>query len=182
MSLEEKMVESGIKKILIADDTSSNLEAAKEYFSSLEKYGIKTDYASSAKQAKEKIQAAYKSKEKYSVVISDMVMEDPHSGLQVVREGFKHQTFSFIATGRNYHKSDREAHGPYTQLEPMLGTISGKKEKPEVWKEIFGKTLEHITGKAKPTIAALERYHKYAGKPSDEIADMLMDLYKSSSE
>ena len=180
MSLEEKLVEAGIKKILVVDDTKANLAAAKEYFSSFEKYGIKTDYANSAKQAKKNIQDAYKGKERYSVIISDMVMEEPHSGLEVVREGFKHQTHGYIATGKDYDRPDDASHGPYTEVEPMLGAVEGKKEKPEVWQGVLEKVLESITGEAKETIAAMGRYHKFHGKPSDKIADMMMLVYEIS--
>lgn len=174
MSLEEKLAKAGIKKILVVDDKMENLGAAKEYFESLERYGIKTDYASSAEQAKEKIQQAYKDKEKYSVIISDLVMEEPDSGLQVIREGFKHQTYGFIATGRNHGH-----HGPFTYILPVDYNVNGGKEKPEVWQKVFEKVLEHLAEEAKPVIAALERYYKHVGMPSDSLADTAIRMYES---
>jgi CheY-like chemotaxis protein len=179
MKLEEKIKQAEIKTILIVDDTKENIEAAKAYFNALEAYGVKAEYAMSAEQAKQKIREAYKDKMRYSVIISDMQMEEQFSGLKVAREGFKHQTYSIITTGQNYHMPESHGHGgPYTQVLPYWETtVNGKKERLEVWKQVFDIVLEHMTGDDKKTIAALGRYHRFPGKPSDAIADMVMKVF-----
>ena len=178
MTLEEKIRKTEIKKILIVDDKPGHTQAAKEYFTTLESHGVKTEYANSAKEAKEKIQQAYESKDKYSVVISDMQMEQEKSGLEVVREGFKHQAYGFIATGVNYEKAGSHGHGPSTHIEPFLGSIQGRKDKPEVWKQVFEKTLDYLTQKeGKDIHAAIKRHDKYVGTPSERVAETLMIQY-----
>jgi CheY-like chemotaxis protein len=179
MDLEQKLKEVEIKKILIVDDTAANIEAAKEYFKQVEKLGVKVEYASSAKEAKERIQAAYWAKDKYSIVISDLSMEEPKSGLEVAREAFKHLGFGFIATGLNYDRSEHDHHGPSTRLMPMESQyIAGKKDKPEVWQQAFEKAIDYLTeGSGRATFAAMRRYDKYIGAPSDEVARMTMMVF-----
>lgn len=177
MTLEEKIKKAEIERILIVDDTSENLKAAEQYFTSLEDYGIKTDYASSAKEAKEMIQKAYNGQEKYSLIISDLQMEEKRSGLEAIREGFKHEAFGFITTGINYDRDESHGHGPTTQVEPHLGSINGRKDKPSVWEIAFEKIINYLTGEGKEITEAIKRHRKFAGKPSEGIADLMMTQY-----
>ncbi|MBN2459834.1 hypothetical protein JXB28_06120 [Candidatus Woesearchaeota archaeon] len=175
MDLEQKLKQIEVKKILVVDDTAANIEAAKQYFKEVEKLGLKVEYASGAKEAKEKIQAAYGAKDKYSIVITDLTMEEPKSGLEVAREAFKHLAFGFIATGHNYDRSEHDHHGPSTRLMPVEQHIAGKKEKPEVWQQVFEKAIDYLAeGDGKLIFAAMRRHDKYVGAPSDEVAKTTM--------
>jgi CheY-like chemotaxis protein len=177
MDLEQKLKQAEITKILIVDDTAANIEAAKQYFKQIEKLGLKVEYASSAKDAKAKIQAAYEAKEKYSIVVSDLSMEEPKSGLEVAREAFKHLAFGFIATGLNYDRSEHDHHGPTTRLLPDDQYIGGKKDKPEVWQSVFQKAVDYLSeGNGKAIFAAMRRFDKYVGTPSDGVAETTMIL------
>jgi len=175
MKLEDTIAKTEIKKILVADDTTANIDAAKQYFSTLEKLGIKVDFAASANEAKDKIRNAYEKNEKYAMVITDLSMEEPKSGMDVAREGFKHLAYSMIATGFNYDVPDGHHHGPITNLHPLNERISGKKDKPEVWEAIFSKAMDYLAeGDGKSAFAAMKRFDKYIGQPSDGIAETMM--------
>jgi CheY-like chemotaxis protein len=176
MTIDQKLKDLEIKKVLIVDDTELNIDAAKKYFSRYD--GITFDYASSAEHAKKMIQDNY-STQKYDLVMTDMQMEKAKSGLDVVRESFKYQTIAAIVTGKNYDRSENESHGANTQLYIMdqNSSIKGKKEKPEVWEYLFGKVVDFLYTKP-PVIASLKRYHEHVGKPSDEVAEMAIMFYE----
>jgi len=176
MSLEQKLNENEIKKILIVDDTQANIEAAKQYFEQVEKLGVKVEYASNAKEAKEKIKSAYEAKEKYSMVLSDLTMEEPKSGLEVVSEAYRHFGRGFIVTGYNYDNPGH-GHGPLTSVYPMRGcgsTIRGKKEDSAVWGAAFEYALEYLEAPhSKALTESMQRYETFVRQP---MADYAIDL------
>ncbi|MBU1199012.1 MAG: response regulator [Nanoarchaeota archaeon] len=178
MTLDEKLKKIDIERILVVDDASENIEAAKQYFASLEKEGIQVDYAQSAQEAKQKIQEAFGENQRYKLILSDLEMEDKKSGLEVVREGFKHFGFGIIVTGRNYHVPDDHHHGPMTHLEPDIGFVNGRKSKPEVWAQVAQKAIDYLSeGEGKNTFASLKKVGKFIPAPVDGIADSMMLLY-----
>lgn len=171
MGIEKRLRELEIKRVLIADDLVENLRAAKEYVSGL---GIKAGFAGSGKEAKEMIEKAYESGEKYDLVLSDLEMEEEESGLEVLEEGYRSLAIGFIVTGRNYDRTDH--HGPYTRIEPGLGSVMGKKEKPEVWEAILGKVTEYLAGEGRPLLASLRRYDEYVGRPLVDTSLLMMQV------
>jgi len=74
MTIEEKIKQLGIKRILIADDTKENLDAAKEYFDNkVAKYGVSFTYVLSEESAKKEIKEAFDSGEKFDLVVWDFI-------------------------------------------------------------------------------------------------------------
>lgn len=177
MTLDQTIKSLEIKRILIVDDTKENIDAAKECFSKYKE--VNFDYATSAKEAKEKIVSAYKN-QKYDVVMTDMQMEQKDSGLEVVKESFKHQTIAAIITGQNYENLENNHHGPNTRMQIMDTTTSviGKKEKPEVWEYLFEKVIDYLA--TKPMIInSLNRSYKFTNKPIDDnLVNLTVELYK----
>jgi len=174
MSLEQKLKENEIKNILIVDDMPANIEGAKKYFKQVKNLGVKVDYASSAKEAKEKIKSAYEAKEKYSLVLSDLSMEEPKSGLEVASEAFRHYARPFIVTGFNYGGSESHGHGPSTSLYPISesgGSFRGKKENPAIWESVFESSLNYLQEPhSKMLGAAIKRYEHVFGRPMPDGA------------
>ena len=147
MEVQKKSKTSGIERLLIADDTPENLDAAKKYFSTI---NLKTDYAKSEEEAKEMIISQFETGEKYDFVITDLEMEDRISGCNVLSQAYKYGAEGTIATGRDYHKPDSAGHGPYTSVYSIRSkpaeslTVKAKKTKPEVWKKILDGSLELV--------------------------------------
>ncbi|MBU0666924.1 MAG: hypothetical protein ABIC91_08585 [Nanoarchaeota archaeon] len=161
MLIEQKLKDLGIEKLLIADDLPENINAAKEYFQGVD--GLEVDYCDSGSLAIEKIQSKARVGEQYNFIMSDMEMESPESGLSVIREGFRNYTIGVIVTGRNYNQSDTAAHGPSTTILPTVKSVNGRKNKPEVWQQLFEKSIDHYEKQA-PLRGALERSKKYSGE------------------
>jgi CheY-like chemotaxis protein len=167
MTIDDKLIGIGVKKMLVVDDKTEHIEAAKKYFKD---YKIPVDYASSEKQAIEMIYDAYKT-QKYDIVLSDMQMEKSYSGAEVTGEAFKHQGLGIIVTGQDAGGHGHHAHGPSTKI--LCGgldkTIDGTKAHSDTWKQLAEATTEFIVGDGKRLYDALQRYHKYVSKPSDTI-------------
>ncbi|GIU68896.1 MAG: hypothetical protein KatS3mg002_0132 [Candidatus Woesearchaeota archaeon] len=126
MTLEQKLTDLEIKRILVVDDRIENVLAAKQAFS---KYSLASiDYAASASEAVTMMETAFKEGKKYDLVISDMEMETKTSGLDVVKQAIVQLSYATIATGINYDRSKHEAHGATTTILPTGSSIKGKKE------------------------------------------------------
>jgi CheY-like chemotaxis protein len=174
MTIDEKLKQTNITRILVVDDTPENLVAAKNYFENLD---VKVDYATNGVSAIEKITQSYEEKDVYSLLLSDLQMEERNSGLDVVREGSKYLIPSFIVTGRNYDQPHNH-HGPSTQIEPYLGSIAGKKEDENIWMQVLEKVVDNISeGEGTPFYKALSRYRSYIGGMSENIADLSMTRF-----
>lgn len=175
MNIEDKIKLNGIKRILVVDDTSENLETAKKYFSSLE---IEVDYASSAREAKEKISESFNSGKKYSLVITDLEMEEKNSGIEVGKCAYNHLIIPFIATGRNYDVSDDPAHGPNTHVLPLNLTIRGRKNREEIWEKMFEGSLDYLKKEGKALLNSLKKREKFIGTPlGKELSNLAMKVY-----
>jgi len=176
MSIEEKLSELEIKKILVVDDREENLDAAKQYFQTI---NLHVEYATNAKDAIDKMKAAYEKEEKYDFILSDLEMETKTAGLDVVKEALEQRSYVTIASGVNYDKSDTDQHGPNTTIRPTGTSIKGKKEKPEVWKFALEESLNYIqTYKESPEFKAIERYAHFIGILPENIIDMLKIKYE----
>lgn len=181
MALEDKLTELEIDRILIVDDSKENIEAAKKCFS---KYnGIKVDYAYGEWMAKEMIKMEYPN-DKYDLVLTDMQMEDKTSGLEVTKAAFSHQGIAGIVTGANYDAPMDAPHGPNTQLYLLSynNSVKGKKNSPEIWNELFEKSVEYLSSNGKHLINSMKRYNKFVGKPSEKIGESTNEFYKGLSK
>ena len=165
--LEQRLKLLSIERILVVDDTAKNVEAAKAYFKGYT--SIAVDYSSRASEAKMMIEDAYAAK-KYDLVLSDLEMQTPSSGLEVTQCAFAHQAMAAIVTGHNYGLPRDAPHGPSTTL--MMGmymmSVTGKKESPAVWEGLVGRAVDYMEKEGNPLLCALKRYHTYVGKPSEE--------------
>jgi len=167
MTIEDKLCNIGIKKILIVDDNYT--QAAKEYFKNYSKINI--DYATSGSDSIAMIQRAY-TIQKYDLILSDMEMEKRDSGIEVSLEAFKHHGFCLIVTGREV---TGHGHGPATRI---IGpgydkTVSGAKALSDTWSNIAGEVTTYLSTDGKLFFDSIQRYHKYVGKPSDELKDLI---------
>ncbi|MCF7872012.1 response regulator [Candidatus Woesearchaeota archaeon] len=176
MTIEQKLTDKDIKKILVVDDREENTQAAKEYFQTIP---IKTDYASSAQEAITKMKENYKAETKYDLIITDLEMETKNAGLDVVKEALNQTIYVTIATGMNYDQPEEHGHGPSTTIMPTKESIKGKKNNPEVWEQAMKITLDYI---ASPEIQrsynSAKRYKKYTGKESELFKEIMLKLYK----
>ncbi|MEM4755775.1 MAG: response regulator [Candidatus Woesearchaeota archaeon] len=158
MGIEQKLTEHGITNLLVVDDTPANLDAARTAF---QKYNalVNVDYASSAQEALQKIQAAKVQGKKYDLVISDLSMETPLAGLDVIKAALLSFSYATIATGANYDKPCHGYHGPTTTVRPLGVSFPEKKDTSETWDFVLEKSLEYLTYyKQTPEFAALNRY------------------------
>ncbi|MBN2052978.1 hypothetical protein JW756_05720 [Candidatus Woesearchaeota archaeon] len=153
MGIEEKLKQAQIKRLLVVDDTNANIDAAKKFFSTIEPYGVKIDYATNVNDAKalirESIRAPAGVDNRYSLILSDLSMEEPESGFEVIKEGIRHFTYGFIVTGRN--RID-QSHGPKTIIKPKcygirtsINEILGTKDDVAVWEKVFSYIMDYIT-------------------------------------
>lgn len=177
MGASKRLIELGIRNILVVDDTPENVEGARKYFMTLEPDGIRTDMTLSAEEANEMIRDAYRTDGKYGLVLSDMEMEEKKSGLVVIYEAFKHEAYGFIVTGRNYDRDRTHGHGPSTLVEPGSISIPGKKDIPETWESVLNGAIGFMEGDDKGILAGLKRHEKYVGEPSEEIGKMAVKRY-----
>lgn len=179
MSIDEKLSDMEIKKVLIVDDKTENINAAKQYFKSIP---AKTEYATNSDEAIKKIKESYDAEAKYDLVITDLKMETKTAGIDVVKEAILNGTYATIATGANYDKSENDPHGPTTTIRPSGDSIRSKKDKPETWTFALEKSLDHIANyKTSPEAKALQRYEKYVGKIStmpEQIIELFTEKYK----
>lgn len=175
MNIEEKIKEHELNRILVVDDTKENLEGAREYFNKLNKLIV--DYAHSSYEAIKKLRDP---KNEYSLIITDMEMEEKESGYDVIREGIINNTLGVIATGLNYdpHKNDR--HGPKTTFFPRKKIINGKKTNPEVWEKSIEHAIKYLDRyKLKK---ALDENRANNKKTNPMYADLVVSLYKAEKK
>lgn len=178
MGIETKLGELEIKRILVVDDKEEHVQTALSYFKQLAQYGIKAEGATSAEQAKEKIKQEYEKGQKYDLILSDLEMEQPKSGLEVVKEGLKHFADSFIVTGRNYD-APSHGHGPNTTIMPADKSIEGRKDQEQVWDALLHKAVEYMEGPGKSIRLALKKYGKYVGIPFEgPTLDVMVKRYR----
>ena len=176
MNLEERLKKAGIEKILVVDDSEENISAAKTYFDEHLKGMV--SYAHSEAEAIQEIQEQYQEK-KYDLVLSDMQMEEKSSGKKVVFEASKHKAYSIILTAK-----DAFSHGgkSYDESTTIIGPciedhVRTKKSDTRTWPIVTEKVLRHLESKGKATHDAIKRHEKYVGKPSQEIAELMMMSY-----
>jgi len=172
MELEKGLKKYEIKEILIVDDTTQNLDAAKKYFSNIK---VEMDYASSAQEAIKKIKNSEKG---YNLIMTDLEMETPKAGLEVVKLALEKSGYVTIVTGKNYDKPETDPHhGPNTNIIPIGSSIKGKKELPEIWGNCLEESLRYIES-VQGIYDAEKRHIKYVGKPSEQFKSFMMQNYE----
>jgi len=120
-----KLLKLGISNILVADDRSENILAARKYFEQLG--GISTTYFNNGKDAVEEIKRNYSS---IALVLTDLEMETPNAGVEVALTGFEYLVPSYIITGGPQHRGNN----PTIRVIPEGIGFEGTKESPETWK------------------------------------------------
>ena len=186
MSIDEKIKELGFKKILIADDTKENLDAAKKYFENeVVKYGVSFIYCSSGEAARNEIKKEFDTGKKVDFVMTDLQMETKNAGCDVLIEAYKYGAEGVVITGRNYQNPDDHGHGPITYIKSIYPDFEnlnakGRKSKYEVWKQCFEKSL--ILVSESPIHAAIERYGKFVSKQNVTGRADVMHMIKFSIE
>lgn len=180
MSIDQKVKDFKIKKILIVDDTQENIEGAKQYFKTLP---VETHYALSGKEAIKEIKEAHDKGKKYDLVVTDLEMETKDAGIGVVRKALETLAYTTIVTGRNYDKSDTASHGPNTMIIPTRKSINGRKNKPEIWEFALRESLEYATSeKIQNIYKSAKKYNKFIGKTPEMFVDMMLKLDYRLSE
>jgi len=126
------------------------------------------------------IQNSFNNDSKYDLIMTDLQMEHTDSGYEVVKEGLKHATFSFIVTGMNYNKEGEQHHGPSTHMIPSTVRVDGKKDKEYVWKELFDSAKKYLESNDLLYMDALKRHIQYFKKPFDNeiLLYLTVEMYK----
>ena len=146
MNINEQLKQLGIESVLIVDDETKNLDAAKKYFSSIDQ--TRFEYASSESEAVKKIKEAFDQKKRYTFVLTDLEMEKNNSGITVATTALQHGSLYYIVTGRNYHKNEGDHHGPSTTITPSEDIdggnifVNSKKDKDYTWEKLFQIAVE----------------------------------------
>lgn len=175
MGIEEKLTSMEIRKILVVDDTPENLQAAKQYFNSLD---IETQYALSSQESIEMIQKAYAKNHKYDLVLTDLEMETKNSGVEVVKKALETIAYATLVTGRNYNVPDNASHGPNTVVLPIGESMNGRKSKPEIWEFALKKSLEYVSSEEIQKIyKSAKKYLKFVGKAPDIFVKHMLKTY-----
>ncbi len=175
MEIKEKLKSMGIKKILVTDDTLENLQAAKQYFNSLD---IKTQYASSSQESIKMIQEAYVENHKYDLVLTDLEMETKNSGIGVVKKALETIAYATLITGRNYNAPDNASHGPNTMVLPIGESMNGRKSMSDIWEFALEKSLEYVSSEEIQLIyKSAKRYLKFIGKIPDIFVKHMLEEY-----
>ena len=175
MSIDSKVKELDVKRVLVVDDSQENIDAAKRYFQNFE--NVRFDYCVSGKEAINSIKKESERSQNYDLIMSDLEMETKEAGLDVIKQGFLNHTLGVIVTGKDYDRDDNHAHGPATTVLPTRYSVSGRKDKEKVWSELFNNALDYLKEK-KPLRESIERNKKYVGKMDEGITDLFMELYK----
>ena len=114
-----------LERILIADDKEENRNAARLAIPDATIVG-------SAREAISQLDS-----QEYDLVLTDMQMETPLAGLDVIKKSMKKTTIAYVIThtGIGHGKQTVEV-CPY--LHNMTSRLEGKAD-PETWKEALGK-------------------------------------------
>ena len=163
----QKLEDRGIRNILIVDDKSENLSAASSYFSSI---GIEYEECNSATSAIKKL-----NEKTYDLVITDLQMETPNAGEEVIKEAGAHFTHSYILTGGTDHGKDN------VLILPIGHYIRGSKKDDGIWAEIFEtilgnhkKSQEYL--KVKQIFTLIREYH--GKKRSEKMGELVLEYFK----
>jgi hypothetical protein len=122
--LREQLLVLGIKRILIADDTPANLDAAREMAASLPE--IQFEFYSSAEEITKAIRANPRD---IGLVITDKKMETENAGVDVFELSMGWGIPTIILTGFDHH-------GPLTRAVSILVPTTiwkGEKNNPKIW-------------------------------------------------
>jgi CheY-like chemotaxis protein len=168
MNIEQKIKNLEINRMLVADDLSENITAAKDAFSRYSKLHV--DYVSSASDAKKKIAESF-ADSKYDLILSDMNMESHSSGFEVMTEAMKYHTLTAIVTGIAAGGEGNHAHGPQTKI-IIAGyekVLEGNKSESRIWSEAFENVIDYLSGGGSSLYKSMQRYHKYVNKPSEDL-------------
>lgn len=159
-----------VQKMLIVDDNVNNRHAANAFLWQYLSNGheeVKVDFASSADQARIALSVTPTSNiAPYDIVLTDLEMEKSGSGYEVAEMAFRHGAMPFIVTGRDYNMQSVGSrsllnHGPKTYMLPSCHVIAGKKDNPEVWREIYENAVMQLNGRNRLLFHALRRSLNY---------------------
>ncbi len=176
--IEQLMNELEIKSVLIADDSSENLLAAKTDLQYLEQKGISIDYVSSEKEAIKRI-----NEKEYNLVITDKQMEEKDSGIRVALEA-EARLVDYVAIATSF------VHGGYKtelislELDPFPKTVDFSKDKEGGWKKILERLLTAYkknkeTGHSSIKFIEAKRFYKSQKKGEEIPEDLKECLYLS---
>lgn len=172
MSIDEKLDDLKISKILLVDDTPENISAAKKYFAN---QGVDVHYESSAQSAIDQLRT-----DSYDFILTDLEMETETSGYDVIAEGLRQYTNGVIVTGRNYDRSDGAAHGPDTQILPIKQSVKVRKNDSRVWEQLFEKSLEYMTDNDQRRLQdSMNRLEKFGVGMDEILISLKLSTYKS---
>jgi len=200
MSIEERIKDLRLKKVLIADDKPENIEAAKIFFENkVAKYDVEITYVYSAKDAREKIKESFDSENKYGLVISDLDMEKKASGAEVFYDSWIQGIPCLIATGRGTQISEAKrialsinGHGSKTSVYSipiLLGEylLRPKTQSPHLkyevgaWADIFNKSLDYMYIAKNCSLKDNRKgIFNYKSLPlNDKVALFMLNMYKN---
>lgn len=181
ITLESKIKQFDIKDILVVDDNDENIKAAEECFSKLKEAGLNlnVDYTNSEKCAIDLIK-----KKDYSLVITDLEMEEKLSGINVVSAATKNAIPAYIVTGYDPYGSHRrlsilplyEGKNEKGEKIPIIEYRGESKTNSNSWKKVFEHCLISYEERIE-FIKAMKRYKKEVGNLNDEEIKLILDSY-----
>lgn len=161
-------------KILVVDDKKENLDAAREGAAEVLYYSEHTfEYASSEKEAIRAINMAFESDEPFQIVITDLEMEDPNSGLKVAEETFACLAIPYIATGKTGYGEG--AHALETLIKPINYLKNTSKKYRQTWFCVFQRILFDYNNDQTELVSAFGRWGRY--RLDKEFVNGLMEKF-----
>ncbi|MBI4452583.1 hypothetical protein HY637_04080 [Candidatus Woesearchaeota archaeon] len=92
--------------------------------------------------------------------------EKQDRGFEVAEMTFRHGALPLIVTGKDYNMQSTgnrslQEHGPTTFMLPTGDVFPGKKDNPEVWKDIYEAAIKYLNGNGKSLYNAIKRSLQY---------------------
>ncbi|MFA6476107.1 MAG: hypothetical protein WCV68_01680 [Candidatus Paceibacterota bacterium] len=134
MDLQNGLTGLGINRILVADDTAENLDAARSLAELLP--GIVFEFFTSGASVIEEIQRDPGS---VGLVITDRQMETENAGIDVAAFGWGMMVPVIVASGGYQHAGSTQV-----RIAPVGAAIDGSKNSPAVWEEILKEFLANV--------------------------------------
>lgn len=134
--LVEKLQKIGVGSVIIADDTNENILAAQEIGNSLSP--IKFEYYNRGDLVIAQIPKRYR---EIDLILTDLKMEKPDSGLDVLEKGYLHGIPTYVCSGGYSHGAHT-----YTRTGPEKIFLGDNmlKNMPETWYKLMNGICDKV--------------------------------------
>lgn len=127
MVMTDRLYDLDVRRIVLADDTAANLDAARAYAETVP--GVEFEFY----QRGDLLVAAIPDLRERGagLIVTDRTMKTPDAGLDVLEEGLRNYIPTFVASGGYHHRNDG-----IIRVSPGRLAIVGDKRQPETWYRI----------------------------------------------